>query len=553
MKPFDLLANASRAREILSVLARYGFAWLVDGVSLPAGFLERLRTRVVDRRPVWERVRLAAEALGPTFVKAGQLVSMRPDLLPQSLILELRKLQDQVQAEPFAVMRPVLEAELGAPMHEVFSEFDTNAVAAGSLGQIYFARLRADGTEVAVKVQRPGVARIVELDLDIAAWIAAQVHARVATLAPFNLPGVVEEARGSLLQELDFRNEARNQQFFNAQNPYPDQVCAPRVFDAYSSQRVLVMERMTGLRVDDAAARLPAEEAARIAQTGARSLLDQILVGGFFHADPHAGNVLVLPDGRLCLLDWGLAGHLTRRMRFALADLFVAAGRQDAEAIVAVASRLADAAATPDLRSMEREVTLAIREHFNTALPRQEPGRFILELLHIFGRQGISLTRDYALMAKAVYATEEMARVLDPKFDLAAAAQPVLRELQGGRWNLRSLLRNSTSQLVAGLAHLRDLPAAIERVVRRIDSDNVTVNLQHRGLESLDESINSATNRLTLAIIIAALIVGSSLIVTTKIEPHLLGYPALGIIGYLLSAMLGLWVIVDILRHGKHR
>lgn len=553
MKPFDLLANAGRAREILTILARYGFAWLIDEVNLPVGFLDRLRTRVADRRPVWQRVRLAAEALGPTFIKAGQILSMRPDLLPQPLILELRRLQDHVQAQPFEEMAPVIEQELGCPIDEVFSAFDRDPIACGSLAQVYFGRLRETGAEVAVKVQRPGVQRTMELDLEIAVWLAGQVHARVPQLAAFNLPGVVAEARASLMQELNFLNEARNQTYFNAQNPFPDQVCAPAVHDAFSSRRLLVMDRVSGMRVDEAAQKLPSAEAARIASTGARSLLDQILVGGFFHADPHAGNVLVLPDGRLCLLDWGLAGHLTRRMRLGLADLMVASGRQDAEAIVAVAASLADPVAQPDLRSMEREVTLALREHFNPALPRQEIGRFILRLLHIFGTQGISLTRDYALMAKAVFATEEIARLLDPKFDLAAVAAPILRKAQGNRWSLRSLVRESAAGLRQSLARLRELPGLVERVARRIEAENLTVNLQHRGLEHIDDAINSASNRLTLAIIIAALLVGSSLIITTRIEPHLFGHPALGIIGYLLSAVLGLWVVIDILRHGRHR
>lgn len=553
MNTFDVIANAGRLREILTVLTRYGFSWLAEEINLPGGILERLRSKTADRRPLWERLRLAAEELGPTFVKAGQMLSMRPDLLPQPFILELRKLQDHVQELPFEDMLEVIEEELGAPIDSLFSEFDRKAVAAGSLAQVYFGRLKETGANVAVKVQRPGIQRLMERDLDVAVWIAEQLHARVPLLKPFNLPAVAAEARTSLLQELDFQIEARNQQFFNAQNPYPDQVFAPEVYDALSSRRLLVMERVSGVRVDVAAENLPVAEARRIALSGARSLLDQILNGGFFHADPHAGNVLVMPDGRLCLLDWGLAGHLTRRMRLALADLMVASAKQDAEAIVAIAASLASASALPDLRAMEREVTLAIRTHFNRALPRQEIGRFILRLLHIFGTQGISLTRDYALMAKAVFATEEIARVLDPEFDLAKAATPVLREVQGKRLSVRTLSREFISNARATFMHLRELPALIDRVARRIAAENLTVNLQHRGTENLEDSLNAASNRLSAAVIIAALIVGSSLVITTRVEPLLAGFPALGIIGYVLSAMLGLWIVVDIIRHGRHR
>jgi ubiquinone biosynthesis protein len=364
VKPF--LVHAVRAKEIASVLARHGFADLLDQLDVPPGIWQKLVPQPRVRRSTWERVRLALEDLGPAFVKFGQLMSMRPDVLPHPLILELRKLQDAVRPVPFAEIRPVLLEELPVELAEVFSEFDETPVAAGSLAQVYFARLRGTGLPVAVKVQRPNIVRIVQTDLSFAAWLAAQLHQRRPALQPYDLPAVVEEVRVGVLQELDFRNEARNQQYFNAVNPYPTRVFAPGVIEELSGERVLVMERIDGVPAGREA--LSAEPGRGLAADGARSIMHQVLVAGFFHADPHSGNLLITADGRLCFLDWGLAGHLTRRLRYALADLWAAALEQDAERIVHIAADLASPEARPDLRVMEKEITLVLREDLNFTL-----------------------------------------------------------------------------------------------------------------------------------------------------------------------------------------
>jgi ubiquinone biosynthesis protein len=549
VKPF--LVHAVRAKEIASVLARHGFADLLDQLEVPPGIWQKLVPQPRVRLSTWERVRLALEELGPAFVKFGQLMSMRPDVLPHPLILELRKLQDAVPPVPFAEIRPVLLEELPVDLSEVFAEFDETPVACGSLAQVYFARLRGTGLPVAVKVQRPNIVRVVQTDLSFAAWLAAQLHQRRPALQPYDLPAVVEEVRAGVLQELDFRNEARNQQYFNAVNPYPTRVFAPAVIEELSGERVLVMERIDGVPAGREA--LLAEAGRGLAADGARSILHQVLVAGFFHADPHAGNLFLTTDGRLCFLDWGLAGHLTRRLRYALADLWAAAIEQDAERIVHIAGDLASPEARPDLRVMEKEITLVLREELNFTVGRPQFGRAMLKLLFIFGSHGIPLSRDYSLMAKAVLEIEEIGRALDPSFDLRAYAQPVLRELEQERTGTRAVWRHTRDFLRASFGGLEELPRQLQRLVRRFENDNITFNMQHRGLDRLQEGLQTASNRIALGVIIGSLIIGSSFIVNTHIPPYLLGYPMLGIVGYLLSAILGLYVIWDIIRHDRHK
>jgi ubiquinone biosynthesis protein len=551
VKPFDLLGNAVRVKEIFSVFAKHGFADLVNQLDLPAGIPRRFRSEPGPRRSRWERIRLAAEELGPAWVKFGQLLSMRPDLIPHPLILELRKLQSAVPAVSFEKIRDTLVEELEGEPSEVFAEFQEVPIAAASLAQVYFARLRENDSLVAVKVQRPGIARFIRADLDLAKWLANQLHQRIEALHPYDLPSVVEAVQEGVERELDFRREARNQTYFNEINPDDDKVFAPIVHHDYTTAKVLVMERIDGTPVGPDA--VSVEKARDIAAAGAQSIVHQVLIDGFFHADPHAGNVLIAPDGRLCFLDWGLAGHLTRRLRYALADFWIAAVEGDAERVVRIASELAPPGSRADMREMEKDVTLALREELNFAIGRQELGRAMLKLLFIFGDHGIPLSRDYAMMAKSVLAIEEVGRALDPEFDLREHAGPVLKQLFRQRTGPRAMARRSTDFIRSTLTGLQELPAAVQRLVRRFEHDDITVNLQHKGLEDLDDSIKTASNRITLGVVSGSLIIGSSMIVTTGIKPLLFGYPALGIVGYLLSAMVGFYIIWDIVRHGGHR
>ncbi|MDQ8201727.1 AarF/UbiB family protein [Pelagicoccus sp. SDUM812003] len=546
LKPFEFLSNAVRAKEIVTVLARNGFADLLQKLDLPPRLMKAFGSQVPQKRSQWERLRMVMEQLGPTFVKVGQLLSMRPDLVPEALIVELKKLQETVPPVSFDSIRPIVEEELGQSLDSIFTHFEEEAVGAASMAQVHRAVLVANGRRVAVKVQRPNLQKVIDADFDILSWFAKQAHDRVEDLQPLNLPDVIEALRESLERELDFRREAKSLAFFELRNAHPKEIAAPKVFSEYCTRRVLVMEWIEGRKLSDIEPN--SDEAKRIARVGSRSLFHQILMNGFFHADPHAGNVRVMPDGRVCLLDWGMTGQLTERMRFGLVDLFVAFVKGDPEQVTRLAISLEDTGESIDRRRMERDVNLAIREHYNPDTGEGDVGRAVLKLLYVFGQNGVDLARDYSLMAKAILCVEETGTYLDETYNIKTEFEPVLTELIRKRRNPKRMIRDFRDSVLFGIDQLQNVPEEALRILKKIEKDNLKINLQHKGLEDLDDAISDASNKITLGIIIGCLLVGSSLIVTSNTPPIVFGFPILGIAGFVLSFLLGLYVAFDILR-----
>ena len=566
MKPLSLATGAyrisrkaahlgrriARFREILAIIGGYGFDDLLSKLRIPPGWLGRWAKVHREGHTTWQRMRCACEDLGPTFVKFGQLLTARPDVLPPALIDELKQLRDQVKAVPFADIQPLLEEELGGKIEEHFDEFHKEAIAAGSIAQVYRARLRASqqqGAWVAIKVQRPGIRPIVEIDLEFIVWFARQLHDTFEEYRPYDLPAVMEETRAGLMREMDFTIEASNSEIFNSLNPFPEQVFAPRVHRAFTTPRLLVTDWVTGWSPE--AAPLSQEARQRLAVAGGNSVFHQIVISGFFHADPHGGNILITTDHRICLLDWGLVGQLARTMRYFLADLLSAIARQDAARIVMVASRLSRSNRAIDAIEMEKQVSVILHKYRQIVLTEEKIGDLILEMVYVFATRGIHLVKDFNLLARAVVAIESTARALDPQFSLTRTARPFLAQLARERLHPRSILRDTYYSTALVLETLRELPGDIQRVLRRFESEDISVRLMLQGMDRLDELFGSVANRIVMALIISAVVIGSSLLLTFS-DKTLLGLP-LGAFGYVLSTFFGFWIVLDILRHGRHR
>ena len=545
---FHLIRDAVRAKEIVTILLRYRFDQILENTDTPASWLTKIVPPVRGGLSLWRRIRLALEELGPTFIKIGQVLSTRPDILPRELILELEQLRDNITPLAFDKIRPILEKELGAKVEDVFSEFNTEPAASASLGQIYRARLKDSQQEVAVKVQKPDLRKPIQSDLEILSWLAEQVHENIPALKPYDLPTVLEELKQGMLDELDFSIEARNASVFNSLNQYPDKVFAPEVMETYTTTRLLICEWIDGTRVREI--NLSLAERQEIARTGGESFFSQIVITGFFHGDPHPGNFLITKDKRLCLLDWGLAGQLTRRMRYALIDLFSACSKRDPEMVTRIAMRMGRNTSRTLRSELEKSVTNVLFKYEADLKRMDRIGRIVFELIFVFGSHGIHVARDYTLLAKAIISIEKTSTLLDPGFSLAAVGQPYIRRLNWERWNPEGLTRNLAGSWSEKLAVISELPHDLQRLIHRLEDGVLPIHLEHKGVYRATNTIHHAFSRLSLAVIIGSLIIGSSFLINTGTKPLLWGYPAIGIVGYLLSAAIGAYVAFDILCGG---
>ncbi|HAV14282.1 MAG TPA: ABC transporter [Opitutae bacterium] len=547
MKPFNYLSNAVRAPEIVAILVRWGFEDLLLQLDTPQFLLRNLVRKKVTHLTAYERVRNACEELGPIFVKFGQILSTRPDKLPEPLVMELKKLRSQVDTQSFEVIKPLLMKELDGEIEDVFAEFDTEPAAAGSLGQVYKAKLISTGEWVSVKVQRADIHKTISADMEIIGWFAKQLHARIEDLRPYNLPSLLREAETRLHEELNYKNEADNAEIFNALNDKPE-VFAPRVNRALTTRRLLVTEWVDGCSPDKIT--YVGEEAAKLARIGGDSVFHQIVGTGFFHSDPHSGNILVTPDQRICFLDWGQAGQITLEMRHHLADLFAAITARDASKVIRVAERMSINNRRFDRRPIEKEVTLLLNKYREFGPSGTKIGTVGLEMLYIFGINGVELSPDYALLSKAILCVEETARMMDPDFDIQAVARPYLEQLSKERWSVSSIAQHTFYPMLSMLRRLQQIPENLQRILQRVEEEDLQINFHHTGTEDLQETFNASMNRLTVGIIIGSLLIGSSLIITTGVKPLLWGYPAIGILGFLVSGILGLYIVISTLR--KH-
>ena len=544
------VAHLGRFKDILITLFRYGFDEVVERLNPPGRLLLDKIHRVDGELTTWMRLRLMIEELGPTFIKIGQIMSLRPDLIPPPLLEELKKLQDSVAPEPFADIRRVIEANLGAPLEDIFSYFDAKSIAGASLSQVHRAVLRQSRAVVAVKVQRPEIRQKIDTDLAILEQIAQQLHVHMEAVTHYNLPGLVREIRKVLRQELDFSREARHIQI--ARNAFADEptIAIPRVHEAFSTSMVLTMELIVGTRIKDLGETTAFDRQA-LARNGLRLSIKQIFEDGFFHADPHPGNVLIMPGNIFCLLDWGMVGRLTSSVRQQLVELIEAAIDKDSERLTKLILAIVRPMGEVDRQRLEKELLDLLDVYHSLPLHKVNIGGLLLEIIAIIQEHRLQLPPDLAIMIKALITAEGTARLLYPELNVVREAEPYIRGLCLAAWR-PALVWRSLVNTVRDFARIQSrLPERLNRIVANLDEGRLLIRFRHENLTGLRDTLENISNRVTFGIIIGALIIGSSMIITTGVKPLLFGYPAFGMIGYLVSGILGLWLVFTMIRARK--
>jgi ubiquinone biosynthesis protein len=434
------LAKLSRFKDIVTTLLKYGLDEAVQRLNFPGAKLIK-RVYTVDREMgIYERIRCVLEDLGPTFVKFGQIMSLRPDLLPSDLLFELSKLQDEVPPVEISKIRQVVEKGLGQSIENVFSVFDNESIAAASISQVHRAVLKTEGLIVVAKVQRPGIRKKIQADLDILENVAHRLHENSDDLKPYDLPNLVSVVRRNLIREIDFGIEAQNLRIARTFASETD-VHIPEVYNEYCSEQMLVMEYVQGEKIRDID--IGGEDAQDLAKQGLNAVIKQILEDGFFNADPHPGNLLVTADMQLCILDWGMVGHLTERDRYELIDLLKSVVDKNSDALVHVVLRLSKfAGGEIDNRALERELLYILNTYYAVPLQDVNIGKLLLAIMTALRNYHLQLPPDLVMMVKALVTAEGTARQVYPEIDVVSEAKNYISRLAEQRFNPENLWRS---------------------------------------------------------------------------------------------------------------
>ncbi|WP_341916046.1 AarF/UbiB family protein [Polaromonas sp. YR568] len=552
--------DMGRLNDIAGVLIRHGFGDSVRRLGL-ADRLER-----AGHALKWEhaadlarieppvQVRLALEELGPAFVKLGQILAGRADLFGPEWIAEFEKLHNHVPAVPFELLRPQLREDLGGEPEEVFARFDTEPLAAASIAQVHRAQLK-DGTEVVVKIRRPGITAVIEADLRLLGRLAALVEAEMPALKPYHPQQLVRELVKSLRRELDLAGECRHAERIAANMAPLPWIVIPRVHWAHTGERVNVQDFVGGIPGDRLDQLTPEAGFDRtlLAQRGARAVLKMIVEDGFFHADPHPGNVFYLPGNGIAFIDFGMVGRLSERRREELLQLLLGLVERQAPAVADVLMDWTGDSHGINLGQLETEIEAFVDQYHGTPLAELSLGQMLADVTTLLREHHLGLPPDLALLIKAFISLEGMGRGLDPGFHMATEATPMLRQVLRARYQPEVLAGRAWKTLRRTLAVAEQLPHDVSRLLRNARRGHLSVGIELAHLKRVGDQVDRAANRLAMALIIAALIIGSSIVMTVKGGPTLMGLPVFGFLGFTGAMLGGVWLVRAIWRSSRGR
>jgi ubiquinone biosynthesis protein len=550
--------SLKRYRQVLSVLFKYGFGHIIEQLNID--YYIQLGKRAVtfgstsrdlQRLPHGARFRLALEELGPTFIKLGQLLSTRPDLVPEDIINELKKLQDHLPAVPLDEVQAQIHSELGYPAEDLFASFEIIPLATASMAQVHRATLK-DGTEVVCKIRRPGIEALITTDVDIMMGLAYLANKHLPGADMYDPVGIVKEFRRSIQRELDFSREGRTIDRFRKNFEEDETVYIPTVYWEYTGHTVLTMEYVSGIKISNFdELKRAGHDLKLIARRGANSFLKQVFQFGLFHADPHPGNLHILEDDVICIFDFGMVGRLDDELKIHLTELLLAVLRRDADHIITQLLYSGDLNDESSRKSLRHDLSEFIEDYYDTLLQDIKVGKLLFDFIQILSHHQIKFPSNLMLLSRSLIAMEGIGRQLDPHFNMVEQLQPFAEEIVKKRYSPGNMTRDMAGTIREYHALGKSLPKDIKEFINRINRNQFKIDLEHRGLERLVTDLEKSTNRISFSMVIAALIIGSSVVMQIDKGPSLMGFPVIGLFGYSVAGFLGFGLAIAILRSGR--
>ena len=546
-----------RYKEIIFILLKYGFKEVGNRVRI--GYARRFIFKKISKSEIQEnlekpfavRIRLVLEELGPTFIKFGQMLSMRPDILPKNIIMELQKLQDQVPPVPFSQINEVIKSQFDKPVSEVFKSFNEEPEAAASIAQCHRA-MTFEGEDVAVKIKRPFIKEVIIKDLSILFELAVIAEKYFPELKLLNPKGVIEEFALSIQYELDFLKEGRNVEAFRKCFKNETGIHIMKIYWKLCTENILTMEYIDGIKASDMEGLKRSNiDFKTIAVNGANIFLKQVFDLGFFHADPHPGNIFILKDNTIALIDFGIIGYIDDFLQKQLGKALVAFVERDPEGLIKVLRELELIEDSKITRALYYDLKNLINYYYNISLSQLNLATVIFELIEIIRKHHIKIPVDLVLLAKAISAVEALGKKLYPEFDIIEVAKPYVSKLMISRINPFNKMKDITDLFQDSSMLLKNLPEELHSILKKIRKDQLTVKIEHSNLDYFVKEMDKSSNRISFSIIIASVLVGSSLIINLDKGPYFFGIPLLGLVGYVTAGILGLWLLVGIIKSGR--
>ena len=527
----------SRFDEIIKVFRKYDFDKVLGQTTRNkiSPFRSEEDNKELLKEDFPERLRLMLQELGTTFIKFGQLLSSRPDWVGEKISEELSQLHDDNPPISFEEIKVIIESELGGNIEDIFAEFSKEALATASIAQVHEAKLPT-GEKVAVKVQKTNVQEIVETDLAIMRFIANESERFDTSFKHLNLPAIVHEFDRSIQKEMDFDNELMNIRHMNDNFKYNDKIIVPVTYQDYSTEKVLTMEYVEGVKLSEViVGDDPKYNKILIADRIVRSYFQQIFVDGFFHADPHPGNIFITDDNAVCFIDFGMMGVLDEEFRQNLAELMIHFSDRNIDGLINQLIRMDILNEKTDINILKTDLNDLFAKYYGVELSRFNG--IIEDLLFLMQKYDVKLPNEFVLMARGLSMVENLGLRLDPNIDVVSILKPFARKLMVQRYNPFKMAINAKNSFFTFEHVLRSLPSLISKTIYKIEEGEVTVNIEVK-------HISEIANQLSLAIIIAALLVGSSLVMLADVGPRFYGMPVLGFVGFTISLALGVFTVL---------